>query len=57
MTICLHIFHIECVDVWVKKNGSCPYCRTKINRRILEDTESRKKAIEADPFLKKLIES
>ena len=24
---CNHLFHFECVDLWVKRNKSCPLCR------------------------------
>lgn len=57
MSICLHVFHVDCVDVWFKNHGSCPYCRIKINRKILEDTEQRKENIKKNPFLKKMIEA
>ncbi|XP_047968961.1 putative RING-H2 finger protein ATL21A [Salvia hispanica] len=26
---CNHYFHAECVDEWLKLNGSCPVCRTR----------------------------
>ncbi|XP_047339003.1 RING-H2 finger protein ATL67-like [Impatiens glandulifera] len=25
---CQHCFHLNCVDVWLKLNGSCPVCRS-----------------------------
>jgi len=27
---CIHLFHIECVDKWLKMNKSCPICRQDI---------------------------
>lgn len=30
---CHHIFHQQCVDEWLRVNGSCPLCR----KRIMED--------------------
>ncbi|KAJ2349635.1 hypothetical protein GGF43_004385 [Coemansia sp. RSA 2618] len=28
---CKHIYHLECVDHWLKMNGTCPICRTRID--------------------------
>ncbi|XP_015078822.1 RING-H2 finger protein ATL16-like [Solanum pennellii] len=28
---CAHIFHIDCIDVWLQKNATCPLCRTNIS--------------------------
>ncbi|KAL3638685.1 hypothetical protein CASFOL_016592 [Castilleja foliolosa] len=25
---CRHCFHVMCVDVWLKLNASCPFCRS-----------------------------
>lgn len=27
-TICSHIFHVECIDVWFENSQTCPICRT-----------------------------
>jgi hypothetical protein len=27
---CMHCFHAECVDQWLKSKDCCPYCRTTI---------------------------
>ncbi|KAJ2077353.1 hypothetical protein H4R24_005182 [Coemansia sp. RSA 988] len=28
---CKHFYHIECIDHWLKMNGTCPICRTRID--------------------------
>lgn len=30
---CLHFFHIECIEVWLKSNDTCPMCRAVIPSR------------------------
>ena len=30
---CLHLFHIECVDRWLRQNKRCPMCRMDIDFR------------------------
>ncbi|MCL7051263.1 hypothetical protein MKW94_027406 [Papaver nudicaule] len=29
---CAHFFHVDCVDKWLKKNGSCPLCKRDIGK-------------------------
>jgi len=28
---CNHLFHIDCVDVWLQNNANCPLCRRKVS--------------------------
>ena len=28
---CIHIFHSDCIKKWMKTNGICPICKSKIN--------------------------
>ncbi|KAL8121880.1 RING-H2 finger protein ATL16-like [Apium graveolens] len=31
---CNHLFHIDCIDVWLQNNANCPLCRTSISLAI-----------------------
>lgn len=32
---CGHKFHPKCISAWLKRNNSCPYCRTIIRYTLL----------------------
>ncbi|CAK9318740.1 unnamed protein product [Citrullus colocynthis] len=33
--ICSHLFHIDCIDIWLQNNPNCPLCRTSISSSAL----------------------
>ena len=36
VTICRHLFHLECIDSWCKKSVTCPVCRQELDRESCE---------------------
>ncbi|XP_057795325.1 NEP1-interacting protein-like 1 [Salvia miltiorrhiza] len=35
---CKHIFHVECVDEWLMRQGSCPICRKNVSSPHIQDS-------------------
>ncbi|XP_027362851.1 RING-H2 finger protein ATL29-like [Abrus precatorius] len=42
LTICYHVFHQECIDLWLRSNKTCPVCRTDLD----SPTEETQKPVE-----------
>ncbi|CAD8141460.1 unnamed protein product [Paramecium octaurelia] len=39
VTYCQHVFHSKCFDAWIKKNSSCPICRSSQDKRTIKQQE------------------
>ncbi|PRQ31817.1 putative transcription factor C2H2 family [Rosa chinensis] len=31
LPICRHLFHLACIDLWLRRQGSCPMCRVHVS--------------------------
>ena len=43
LTICCHVFHKECIDLWLESHKTCPVCR--------EELDEPRKSLEKSPIL------
>ncbi|RHN68820.1 putative transcription factor C2H2 family [Medicago truncatula] len=43
LSICYHTFHLDCIEVWLRKNPNCPLCRSNcsLNLSMIIDVTQR----------------
>lgn len=46
LSMCGHLFHMDCIDEWITKHASCPYCRhglteSDMKKGMIEEMKER----------------
>jgi len=36
---CNHCYHSECIEIWLKRDGTCPLCRLDVKKIVKEEVE------------------
>ncbi|KAK3240963.1 hypothetical protein CYMTET_49231 [Cymbomonas tetramitiformis] len=45
---CDHVFHVECIDDWLRRNLTCPLCRVPLEQELLVDDGAEENVVMSD---------
>ncbi|KAL1556344.1 RING-type E3 ubiquitin transferase [Salvia divinorum] len=48
LTACCHVFHRECIDLWLESHKTCPVCRRDLNSPLQSPVKSPRVSVNED---------
>ncbi|CAN0015820.1 unnamed protein product [Phaeothamnion confervicola] len=48
---CTHLFHEQCLSMWIKDHSTCPFCKAELNTRMTEPSRLQRSLRQVRRFL------